>query len=623
MQYRSDVDGLRAVAVLSVLFFHSGLPAFSGGYVGVDVFFVISGYLIVGQLIEDIDRDSYSIARFYERRIRRIMPALVFTIFLSFIASSILFLPNALFDFYRSLTATTVFVSNIYFWRNSGYFETAALDRPLLHTWSLSVEEQFYIIIPLALFVTFKWFRPAAFPVFLGAALLSFFLSVFLTDRGPTANFFLLPTRAWELLVGALIVLLRLPPIPQVYREGLAALGLIFIALAVTTFSSATAFPGLTALLPTVGAALVIIGTAEKRTFVSRALSWRPAVAIGLLSYSLYLVHWPIIVFVRYIFLRDLRLREILAVVCASGVLAYLSWRFVETPFRRRSPNQRIGHVFHIAALTLVALAAVGLGGGSWTQSQLHASAADVASEDVWLSKRCFLIDQDASAWRGDLCVRTSGAPRNALLWGDSFAAHYIPGLIRNQKQLTHNVVQYTFAGCPPVLSYQSYARPGCHSFNARVFEIISRYNVDAVIMSSRWDLVRQRGVTEVGDTIRQLVAVGVKVYVIGQSPLFPFSIDVLLSRAAGQSENGESSWYLSFERSENSQLNAVTGTANFIDPLRTFCDDRLCKYQAQHQLLFYDYGHLSNIGSDMAVRSYFPLYRAPASAESHIDTVL
>jgi hypothetical protein len=235
--------------------------------------------------------------------------------------------------------------------------------------------------------------------------------------------------------------------------------------------------------------------------------------------------------------------------------------------------------------------------------------------EDAWLNKRCFLMDQDAKDWDKDLCVRTSGARHNALLWGDSFAAHYIPGLIKNQNVLTHNIIQYTFAGCPPVLSYKSFARPSCEEFNARVFDVIAAYGIDAVVMSSRWDLIRQRGMDGLSETVDRIGKTGAKVYVIGQSPLFPFDVDILFFRGAGREPGGGAAWYLSFNESENIELRAASKSAEFVDPLPTFCSGKICKYESGDRLLFYDYGHLSEQGSDLAVRSYFPLYKDRSGA--------
>jgi peptidoglycan/LPS O-acetylase OafA/YrhL len=617
-KYRPDVDGLRAIAVLSVLLFHGGVSVLSGGYVGVDVFFVISGFVIATKLTEEIDEGKFSIANFYVRRIRRILPALVATILLCCVAACVFFLPDALSDFSRSVVATAVFLSNMFFWKNSGYFETGALDRPLLHTWSLAIEEQFYIIIPIALFLCVVYARRWTFALFAAAAAASLGLSIFITDKAPTANFFVLPTRAWELLLGVLVALAPWAPTSnRILREVIAVAALALIGFAVLTYTSATPFPGLAAFVPTFGtAALIYLGKEREPSFVARALSLRPVVAIGLISYSLYLVHWPIIVFARYALLRDLQGWEIVAAVAASFVLAYLSYRYVETPFRRpRKPISR-PRLFAGTAAILAGVGALGLvgvwsGGARFLHPGFAPTAqAETTGPDLWMSQRCFLENQDASAWAGDQCVRTHGASGNALLWGDSFAAQYIPGLIANQNKLTRNIVEYTFAGCPPVLSYQSYARPGCADFNARVFGIISRYHIDTVVLSARWDEMRERGLQGLSDTIDQLRAKGLTVYVIGQSPMFAFDVNVLDYRGAGKDASGDGKWYLSFTRAQSDAIRTASTQAHFVDPLPAFCQGAACRYETPNGLLFADYGHFSELGSDLAVRSYFPLYR-------------
>jgi len=614
--YRADVDGLRAVAVLPVLLFHSGFSVFSGGYVGVDIFFVISGFVITAKLIEDMERGNYSIAAFYVRRIRRILPALVATIVVSYIAALLLFLPDALEDFSKSVIATATFVSNLYFWKSSGYFETAALDRPLLHTWSLAIEEQFYLVIPLALYGAFVYFRRFVWPLFLLAAVASLALSIFVTDKAPTANFFLLPTRAWELLLGSLLVLAPLKPVHnKLVAEGLALLGLLLIGWTIATYTDATPFPGLSALVPTLGAAILIYVGRDRSTLVGKLLSLRPMVGIGLISYSLYLVRWPIIVFARYVLLRNLEGWEIVGVVAISIVLAYCSWRFVETPFRHPHGSAPRWRTFAVTGAALCGVALFGLMGVSTKGfaarvPDFKPALTASAGADVWLSGRCFLENQPANAWQGDLCVRTSGAARSALLWGDSFAAHYIPGLLRNQDRLSHNIVQYTFAGCPPILSYKSYARPGCADFNAGVFNVIAKYRIDTVIISARWDELRQRGLSGLNDTVERLKARGLTVFVLGQSPMFAFDVAVLDYRDAGRRSDGTAAWHLSFDPADNARLRDASRSAIFIDPLPSFCRARDCDYKSSRSLLFGDYGHLSDAGSDLAVKSYFPLYR-------------
>jgi peptidoglycan/LPS O-acetylase OafA/YrhL len=624
MKYRADVDGLRALAVLPVLLFHGGFSWLSGGYVGVDIFFVISGFVIASKLVEELDAGRFSIAAFYVRRIRRIIPALTATILFSYFAAMFLFLPDAMQDFSRSVVATAAFVSNLYFWKSSGYFETAALDRPLLHTWSLAIEEQFYLFIPVALYLAYRYARRYAWLPFALLAAASLALSAYVTDKAPTANFFLLPTRAWELLIGVLLVLLPIKPVSGKFaNEALALVGLCLILYAITTFTDATPFPGLSALLPTLGAAILIQVGRHHSSLVGKALSWRPVVGIGLISYSLYLVHWPIIVFARYVLLRNLEGFEIAAMVAASICLAYLSWRFIETPLRRPragARNQTPIPIFAVTASVLVGTIALGTIGTSTRGfaarfPDYRAKAGGAAAEDAWLSGRCFLENQDAAAWAGDVCVRTSGKERNALLWGDSFAAHYLPGLMKNADDLSRNIVQYTFAGCPPILSYASYARPGCQGFNAKVFDVIDTYRIDTVVMSARWDELRQRGIAGLRETVERLRAKGLAVYVLGQSPMFGFDVAVLDYRGAGARPDGSSSWLAALSPAQNESLRSQSVAGNFVDPLPTFCADRSCTYRSSAGLLFSDYGHFSDLGSDYAVKAYFPLYRAGARA--------
>ncbi|WP_235842806.1 acyltransferase family protein [Cereibacter sphaeroides] len=230
MRYRPDVDGLRSLAILPILLFHAGVTLFSGGYIGVDIFFVISGFLITTIIRDDLAAGRFSIVTFYERRARRILPALFFTLALTTLAAVILFLPAQLIDYAKSLFGTATFTANFYFWKNSGYFEASAHLRPLLHTWSLAVEEHFYLVVPVAIWAVWRFVRQAEMAVLLIALIASFALSVYMTERGPTANFFLLPTRAWELLLGSLVAILP----ARVALRGMANEAAAFAGLALT-----------------------------------------------------------------------------------------------------------------------------------------------------------------------------------------------------------------------------------------------------------------------------------------------------------------------------------------------------------------------------------------------------
>jgi peptidoglycan/LPS O-acetylase OafA/YrhL len=364
LRYRPEVDGLRAIAVAPVILFHAGSDWFSGGYVGVDVFFVISGYLITSLLIEDLRRDRFSIARFYERRARRILPALFLVLLCTSVAAWMWMVPAQLEEYARTLVAVVLFVSNVYFWRVDDYFAPAAELNPLLHTWSLAVEEQFYIVFPLLLLLLWRLGAARAF----GAIVLLSVMSLMLAEWGwrqkPVPSFFLLPTRAWELGVGAICAFVLRDSAPR-GSTPLAGLGLALIGLAVLGFDAETPTPSLYTLAPVAGTALVILH-ARDGTLAARLLSVRLLVGLGLISYSAYLWHQPLFAFARVRSLSHPSPGLMLALVLASLGLAYLTWRFVEQPFRRTRaapPSRRA--VFIASGTAVAAFVAV----GAWGQA--------------------------------------------------------------------------------------------------------------------------------------------------------------------------------------------------------------------------------------------------------------
>jgi peptidoglycan/LPS O-acetylase OafA/YrhL len=343
MKHRSDIDGLRAVAVIAVVLFHTRLVRVPGGFVGVDIFFVISGYLITTLLLEDIRKERFSIASFYERRVRRILPALFTVLVFSSLAAYALFLPRDAKDYGRSLAATVFFSSNRVFAAQAGYFDAPAEMKPLLHTWSLAVEEQFYIVYPLFLFVVTRYFRKR-YAIAIGFVLiLSFAMSVRRLSIDPPAAFYFAGARAWELMLGGLLATAIIPELRhRMSANILGLLGLGLIGYSVFALSSATPFPGPNALYPCVGAALVIYSGVTQETLVSRVLSARPVVSVGLISYSLYLWHWVILVFSRYYLVRPLNRVEAAAVIASALVLASLSCGSSKRPFggvRRSDPE--------------------------------------------------------------------------------------------------------------------------------------------------------------------------------------------------------------------------------------------------------------------------------------------
>ena len=627
MKYRSDIDGLRCLAVLPVVLFHAGISGVPGGFVGVDVFFVISGFLITGILKSDIEENRYSLVRFYERRIRRILPALTFTVLVSWVLAYTVFLPNYFVDFSKSVVSTSIFISNLYFWKFSGYFDHSALLRPLLHTWSLAVEEQFYIFMPVLMYLVFRFAKPFAFWIFSGLALASLALSIYSNQVAPTANFFLLPTRAWELLLGGLLSMASLRPLKSLWmRHGLGVAGLAMILFPAVLYSEATPFPGLAALPPCVGAALLIYTGAESGGLATRLLSSRPIVFIGKVSYSLYLVHWPLIVFFRYISLTSPSLLSAVFIVASSLALAVFSWWFIERPFRQKSfiASRKVlfaGAIVSLALMASVGVAGVMTGGFPNRFSKLP-DVPPPAKLTGWRDGTCFFEGNYAfHHWSAEACDLTHSAGDNVLLWGDSYAAHYAPGVTGNADHIPYHVYQYTAAGCPPVLSYYSYARPLCGAFNQNALQIIAKLHIKKVVLSARWIDLQSRGIDELDSTLKVLKAHGGNVDVIGQSPIFVADVG-LISYERSDGRKTSDQWFNSFNGDLNEKLRSVVkpdpaSGPYFINPIESLCSAGQCTYRQYGQYEYSDDGHLTEYGSKLAVSAYFPLIERASTFES------
>ena len=363
MNYRAEIDGLRAVAVVPVVLFHAGLTVFSGGYVGVDVFFVISGYLITSIIIDELAEGRFSLLRFYERRARRILPAL-FLVMIACIPFAWSWMQVDDFrNFSQSLVAVSVFGSNVIFWLQSNYFGPGAETKPLLHTWSLAVEEQYYVLFPLFLMAVWSWKRQRVFWLIVFFTIVSFLACLWGARTMPSANFYLSPFRAWELLVGSICAFLAFRK-PQQSSELLSLLGLALLAVSIFAFDKDTPFPSVYTLAPVIGTALIILFGA-RGTLTGKLLSMRGFVGIGLISYSMYLWHQPLFAFarIRSVFEPALWLMGLLAIL--SVILAYLSWRFVEQPFRKKGTfgDAKQSSVFAASIVGLIAFIAIGAHG--------------------------------------------------------------------------------------------------------------------------------------------------------------------------------------------------------------------------------------------------------------------
>uniref|UniRef100_A0A7C2NZH3 Acyltransferase n=1 Tax=Schlesneria paludicola TaxID=360056 RepID=A0A7C2NZH3_9PLAN len=495
MHYRPEIDGLRAVAVLSVVLCHAGLGC-SGGFTGVDVFFVISGYLITGIVLRDLECGTFTLAGFWERRVRRILPALVVLMGFVLAVGSWVLLPRDLVAMSKSALAQVAFAANIFFWRDvGGYFAANARFKPLLHMWSLAVEEQFYVLFPLMLVGLRRLMPRRLVSILTALALASFAASVagLLLDRR-AAVFYLLPTRAWELLIGAVLASMPSRTMSRRSDEVLSLIGLAAILWPVFSYTESTLFPGAAALPSCLGTALVIWTNTPERTAVGRWLASPPMVGVGLISYSLYLWHWPLLVFERYAAPAGNRWRDLPAVV-ASIVLAYLSWRFVETPFRRAGRGLPRALVFRsgVAAQMLIATFA----GVPWISEGMPTRfPANNLGDIAWIGDEYFAPPADIEAGRFlELGAADDDERRTPefLLWGDSHAgvAAYAMEHLAKQHGVTGSVV--VTDGSPPLPDawprYSAARAADLVHRNQAILREIRARKIPHVILVARWSV--------------------------------------------------------------------------------------------------------------------------------------
>jgi peptidoglycan/LPS O-acetylase OafA/YrhL len=431
--YRPDVDGLRAVAVLSVVIFHLSKSALPGGYLGVDIFFLLSGFLITSIIWHEVQDGAFSIAKFYDRRIRRIMPAMLVVLFASTIVALLLLLPTDLMGYSRSLLATLAFVANVYFWRDTDYFSRAAEEKPLLHLWSLSVEEQFYIFFPIVLVLLARWWRRGIMPMVVLLTVGSLIANIFLVSRGGgSPAFFLLPTRAWELGLGAVLALLPAHTNLQSTKAHLVSVfgGILILVGIASPHMVLQISPYIPVAFPAVlGAALLIFAGREASPFFNRLLSLRGCVWIGLISYSLYLWHWPIVVFSRYYLTREFSDFEMWLALGVMFICAIGSWHFVEQPLRSKRVSIKTILYLVGAGVVLLVLFSVLVLWQRGLPSRLNAEAA-VINQAVGTNYRCPVSQMLAfGSSRACLLNLPTGNPKDAevVLLGNSHAQMYAP----------------------------------------------------------------------------------------------------------------------------------------------------------------------------------------------------
>ena len=631
MRYRPEIDGLRAIAVAAVILFHAGFALFSGGFVGVDVFFVISGFLITSIIVEELKTGRFSVLRFYERRARRILPAL-FTVMAACVPFAYRLLsPDDLQDFAQSLAAICLFSSNVLFWGESGYFDTQAELKPLLHTWSLAVEEQFYVAFPLLLLAAWRLGRKFLLALIGVIAVVSLVTSVDEVRNFPSAAFYLLPSRAWQLLVGALASFVAdrwrtvdgkgsLGPIAgEIVGWG----GMAMIILALFLFDERTPFPGLNAALPTLGTALVLLGASD-RTSVGRMLAWRPLVGLGLISYSAYLWHQPLFAFTKHALLAELP-ADLAIVLCAvTIVLACLSWRYVEQPFRDRSLISR-GAVFALSAAGMAAFVGLGFIGHRMSDriTQIRLRSVDPARRSQFRTRESLVADRNAFVAQflpeAGKDFSSNTATTKILILGDSVSEDLYSALMVNSELYPGIEFRRLMLDEPCMQAAAHLVAKGdlptaidektCRAALERLRDGLLLKAADVIVLCSNWPRYITHSTHEGGiEFAEALAARGRQVRIVGLMSMQEASSTAFLAIKNGLTvEQANSVAYHTVQRSKIDKPNADAsgiaarcGNVRYLDKYAVFCDDdakSTLLYDAEGRMLFADNFHLTAVG--------------------------
>ncbi len=501
MEYRREIDGLRAVAVLPVILFHAGFQTFSGGYVGVDVFFVISGYLITSIILAEKRAGTFTLINFYERRTRRILPALFVVMFACLPLAWLWLWPADMKSFSQSLTAVSGFASNILFWRTSGYFETAAELKPLLHTWSLAVEEQYYLLFPLFLILTWRLGKRWILSLLVAAAAGSLALAQLGSTYWPAATFYLLPTRGWELLIGAFVAFYLSsypkPTFSQYVSQFGGAIGLLLVAYAVFVFDKQTPFPSLYALAPTAGTALIIL-FATRQTLVGKLLGNQLLVGLGLISYSTYLWHHPLFAFARHKSFDPPGKCLLATLAVAAVVLAYFSWRFVETPFRQKNRFSR-KQIFIYGAIGSVLLASFGMlghltNGDFFRRYDEVITRIEAVKKESGKNESCWNLIASTKNLSNTCQLGVPDSSKSFVIVGDSHAGALTDELNSAAKAANLGGNDFSYNACPPLYKglagKQDAVQAVCNGLRDDFFKKLqSNHLPKTLILVARWTM--------------------------------------------------------------------------------------------------------------------------------------
>lgn len=670
MNYRREIDGLRALAVLPVLLFHAGFQPFSGGYVGVDIFFVISGYLITSIIIAELNTGNFSITKFYERRARRILPALFLVMFACLPFAWIWTSPSALEGFSKSLVAVSLFLSNILFWKEAGYFATANELKPLLHTWSLALEEQYYVLFPIFMMLAWRFKKRWLAGILFATAIASLVLSQWTLTRFAAVSFYLLPTRGWELLIGAMAAFYlfyktntdktNIDKSGQLHQAA-SLLGLLLIIYSVFAFDKLTAFPGINALPPTIGAMLIVL-FATPDTFVGKLLGSKMAVGIGLISYSTYLWHQPLFSFARYGSLQQPSKLMFLLLIIVSLLLAFLTWKFVETPFRDKTKISRkqifmcgaIGSLFFIV-VGLVSIFNKGFDARFNMPASLKSSFGLTAKAHGCFDKPNLATNKD---WLCELGTKSSGneTKPDFVVFGDSHSKSMFDAFDEAAAKTNTKGVYTGQSYCAPFLGVTIFrpdlVQADCHLVNERVFAYTKANKIRKIFLIGRWTIYTDGGYYEteatwiglsisslktkaasrqafklgLKKTVEAYANIGTQVFIVMQVPQQMLGVQDLYYKiypntiiANDKQKIAKNVYELSVDKQKHLKLQSFVnllfkqqelaqtqaGQLNLVNFDDIFCDDKKCLIGTDKVSFYFDNNHLSTAGGKMLVDEF------------------
>lgn len=635
MQYRKEIDGLRAVAVLPVILFHAGFSWFSGGFVGVDVFFVISGYLITSILVEDLEKGRFSITQFYERRARRILPALFFVMLCCLPFAWLWMVPTQFKDFSKAFIAISLFSSNILFWKQSGYFAPAAEENPLLHTWSLGVEEQFYIIFPLMLLLLWRFGHRTVFYTVIGLSALSLFTAEWGWRHEPSANFYLLPTRAWELSVGALCALLLSRRSPH-SNTLLSLSGLLLIFYSVIFYDETVPFPSLYTLVPVGGTALIILYGATT-TLTARLLSGKALVGIGLISFSAYLWHQPLLAFARIKTASSPEWPLMAVLSLLSLLLAYFSWKYIETPFRKGGSFGSRKTIFTASALASLAFISTGMYGDATDGLPARLSLSSLQQSYLATAqpsphrKRCH--SNNSRQISPELACQYNRNDGSVAVFGDSHAVELAYAVAQTLGDET-GVRHFSFSGCAP--EYLSEEDTPCATWTRKTIDYIARQEeIKKVIVTYRihsalWgdhqesypdlpdsitEKERRQRLRSLEATLDRFSQSGKQVIYVAQAPELPFFIEqkvYRLGESAQVIEGVTRAWWKK-RTAYFSQHFSPEKSVTVIHPAAWLCNEETCYAGKYGKSFYFDDDHLSMDGARLVAQRIAKTIHAPA----------